>query len=175
LNYKTVEAIQDWRAESMNTLRSNQLMQWSIVTIIAWTIAALIQTPSDSPIAWLAQWLTSPISITIVGLMQTLMLWNRPYDRNHYLKMITIQILINLGLQLLLLCLSLLYALTAIAHLGKGSIWSSFVDSSTIGFLAIGIASNVWVQSWRFRNSCRDRSLTRYRHCPLLNAIDSPI
>ena len=158
LNYPVVEAIQYWRVEAMSVLRSNQFLKWTIVTILAWTIAALINPLTDSPIVWLAQWLTSPISITIVALTQTLLLWNRPHDRNHYLKIIAIQILINLGLQLLFLCVSLLYALAAIAHLGKGGIWSSFVDSNAIVFLAIGIVSNVWVQSWGFRNGWHDRS-----------------
>lgn len=146
--------------------------QWTIVTILAWTIAALIQTPTDSPIQWFAQWLTSPISIAIVGLIQTLTLWNHPKHRDRYFKTIAIQLIISLALQLLILCSSLVYALLSIAHLGKGGIWISFVEFNAIVCLTIGLISNIWVQGWGFRQLCCDRAQSRHPYCPLIQAID---
>ena len=148
-------------------LKQQKLLTWTIVTSIGWTIAANIQPQSDHGLFSIAQLLTSPLSIAIIGLMQILLIWNRQQLRSELLKMLVIQLASAIVLQVLILVASWISAVVAIATLGKGSTWSSFSDASTVVLLVFGIVSNGWVQSWGFRQAWRDRPQVQYPHCPL--------
>ena len=147
--------------------KPNPFITWTIVTLFAWTIAALIQGPSDHAYFWIAQVLTSPISIAIVGIMQGVLLWRLSSVRTTWLKIIALQIAVCIGLQIVMLVAGYFHALMTIATLGKMGVWSSFCDGVTIVLLLLGIVSNGLVQGWGFRQAWRDRPMTRYPHCPL--------
>lgn len=140
---------------------------WTIVTLFAWTIAAIIQGVSEQGYFWISQVLTSPMSITIVGMMQGLLLWHHQSLRNTWFKMIAVQLAVCIGLQIVMLVSGYFYALMTIATLGKMGIWSSFCDATTIVFLLLGIVINGLVQGWGLRQAWRDRPFVRYPHCPL--------
>ena len=148
-------------------LKQQKLITWTIVTSIGWTIAASIQPQSDNGLFTIAQLLSSPMPVAIIGLMQILLIWNRQQLRSELLKMLVIQLASAIVLQVLILMASWFSAVMAIATLGKGSVWSSFSDASTVVLLVFGIVSNGWVQSWGFRQAWRDRLPVQYPHCPL--------
>ena len=108
------------------------------------------------------------MTIAIVGLMQIVLIWNRQKLRSELLKMLAFQLAGAIILQGLILLASFFMALLSIATLGKGGIWLSFSDASTIGLFVFGIVSHGLVQSWGFRQAWRDRPLSEYPHCPLL-------
>ena len=147
--------------------KNQKLITWTIVTTIAYSIAATIQIYTDNPFS-IAQLLDSPITIAIVGLMQTVLIWNHPQLRSVWLKLLAIQLATAIGLQLLILMAGWLSAVMAIATLGKNGVWSSFSDRSTIVLLLFGIVSHAVVQGWGLRQARHDRPLSRYPHCPLL-------
>ena len=147
--------------------KNQKLITWTIVTTIAYSIAATIQIHTDNPFS-IAQLLDSPITIAIVGLMQTVLIWNHPQLRSVWLKLLAIQLATAIGLQLLILMAGWLSAVMAIATLGKNGVWSSFSDRSTIVLLLFGIVSHAVVQGWGLRQARHDRPLSRYPHCPLL-------
>ena len=149
-------------------LKQQKLITWTIVTSIGWTIAANIQPQSDHGLFSIAQLLTSPLSIGIIGLMQMLLVWNRQQLRSELLKMLVIQLSSAIVLQMLILMAGWFSAVMAIVTLGKGGVWSSFSDAGTVVLLMFGIVSHGWVQSWGFRQAWRDRPLSQYPHCPLL-------
>ena len=149
-------------------LKQQKLITWTIVTSIGWTIASSIQPQSDSGLFTIAQLLSSPLSIVIIGLIQIRLIWNRQKLRAELLKMLVIQLASAIVLQVLILMASWVPAVMAIATLGKGSVWSSFSDASTIVLLVFGIVSHGWVQIWGFRQAWRDRPHSQYPHCPIL-------
>jgi hypothetical protein len=148
-------------------LKPTPFITWTIVTFFAWTIAAMIQGSSDNGYFWVTQVLTSPISIAIVGMMQSLLLWNRSHLRNNWLKMIAVQIAVSIGFQLVILMLGFFHVLMTIATLGKSGVWSGFCDAITIVLLLLGIVSNGLVQGWGLRQAWCDRPMTCYPHCRL--------
>ena len=143
-------------------LKQQKLITWTIVTSIGWTIAASIQPQSEHGLFTIAQLLTSPLSIGIVGLMQVILIWSRQQLRSELLKMLVIQLASVIVLQVLILMASWFSAVIAIATLGKGNSWSSFSDASTVVLLVFGIVSHGWVQSWGFRQAWRDRPQVQY-------------
>ncbi len=147
--------------------KSNKFITWTIVTTIAASIAATIQIHTAQYFSS-AQLLSSPVSISIIGLMQIVLLWNRRSLRSIWLKLLATQLAIAIGLQVLILMAGWFSAVMAIATLGRNGTWSSFSDGSTIVMLVFGIVSNAVVQGWGFRQSWRDRPLSQYPHCPLL-------
>ena len=151
-------------------LKQQKLITWTIVTSIGWSIAASIQPHSDSGLFSIAQLLSSPLPVAIIGLMQILLIWNRQQIRSELLKMLVIQLASAIVLQVLILMASWFSAVMAIATLGKSGIWSSFSDASTVVLLLFGIVSHAVVQGWGLRQAWRDHPLTLYPHCPLLHA-----
>ena len=149
-------------------LKQQKLLTWTIVTLIGWTIAASIQPQSDHGLFTIAQALSSPLSIAIIGLMQMLLVWNCQQLRSELLKMLVIQLVSAIVLQVLILMASWVSAVMAIVTLGKGNTWSSFSDASTIALLVFGIVSHGLVQSWELWQVWRDRPRVQYPHCPLL-------
>ena len=153
----------------MSTIfKSQKLITWTIVTTIAYSIATTIQFSSNNGILSIAFLLSSPMTIAMVGLMQMVLIWNRQQLRSAWLKMLAFQLSIAIALQVLILVAGWFSAVMAIATLGKGGVWSSFSDTSTIVLLVFGIVSNAMVQGWGLRQAWRDRSLSEYPRCPLL-------
>lgn len=154
---------------------SRLFVKWIVVTAIAGMITALIQNPAEYLLQWLAQWLTSPCTIAIVGLTQILMLWNHPQQRDRWIKLIGLQFMVLLALQVMIFFSSFFYALLAIAYLGKGSFWASFAEFNTLLLLVVGIVSHAWVQAEGLRSMWRDRVQSCYPSCPLNPAIDGMV
>ena len=148
--------------------KSQKFITWTIVTTIAYSIAATIQFSSNNEILSIAQLFSSPVTIAIVGLMQMVIIWNRQQVRSAFLKMLALQLAAAIALQVLILVAGWFSAVMAIATLGKSNVWSSFSDTSTIVLLMFGIVSNALVQGWGLRQAWRDRSLSEYPRCPLL-------
>jgi hypothetical protein len=121
--------------------KNQKVITWTIVSTIAYSIAATIQIHTDNSFS-IAQLLSSPITIAIVGLMQTVLLWNHPQLRSAWLKLLAIQLATAIVLQVLILTAGWFTAIMAIATLGKTSTWSSFSDASTIVLLMFGIVSH---------------------------------
>ena len=62
--------------------------------------------------------------------------------------MLVIQLVSAIVLQVLILMASWVSAVMAIVTLGKGSVWSSFSDASTIVLLVFGIVSHAMVSQF---------------------------
>jgi hypothetical protein len=162
--------IKKWSAAPMKA--SRLFLQWILVTTIAGVITAFIQMPVESLLQWLIKWLTSRATIVIIGLMQTMVLWNHTQQRNRWIKLMGLQFIAIMTTQAIILFISLIYAFLAIAHLGKGGIWSSFADFSSFVLLIVGLISHTWVQGEGLRSVWRDRDQSRYPSCPLYPAIE---
>ena len=76
-----------------------KLILWTIVTTIAWTIAVTIQGSAD--VFWFtaAQILASPLTIVLVGGMQTVLLWRHPRQRVVWLKLLMMQFILAVALE----------------------------------------------------------------------------
>ena len=129
-------------------LKQQKLLTWTIVTSIGLTIEASIQPQYDNGLFTIAQLLSSPMSIAIIGLVQMLLVWNRQQLRLELLKMLVIQLASAIVLQVLILMVGWFSAVMAIVTLGKGSVWSSFSDASTIILLVFGIVSHAMVSQF---------------------------
>ena len=153
-------------------LKQQKLLTWTIVTLIGWTIAASIQPQSDHGLFTIAQALSSPLSIAIIGLMQMLLVWNRQQLRSELLKILVIQLASAIVLQVLILMASWFLAVMAIVTLGKGSVWSSFSDASTIILLVFGIVSHAIVSQFYICSFAKRRvSRIARRTRPLQNQL----
>ena len=153
-------------------LKQQKLCTWTIVTSIGLTIAASIQPQYDNGLFTIAQLLSSPMSIAIIGLVQMLLVWNRQQLRLELLKMLVIQLASAIVLQVLILMVGWFSAVMAIVTLGKGSVWSSFSDASTIILLVFGIVSHAMVSQFYICSFAKRRvSRIARRTRPLQNQL----
>ena len=153
-------------------LKQQKLLTWTIVTSIGLTIAASIQPQYDNGLFTIAQLLSSPMSIAIIGLVQMLLVWNRQQLRLELLKMLVIQLASAIVLQVLILMVGWFSAVMAIVTLGKGSVWSSFLDASTIILLVFGIVSHAMVSQFYICSFAKRRvSRIARRTRPLQNQL----
>ena len=153
-------------------LKQQKLCTWTIVTSIGLTIAASIQPQSDHGLFTIAQLLFSPMSIAIIGLVQMLLVWNRQQLRVELLKILVIQLASAIVLQVLILMVGWFSAVMAIVTLGKGSVWSSFSDASTIILLVFGIVSHAMVSQFYICSFAKRRvSRIARRTRPLQNQL----
>ena len=153
-------------------LKQQKLLTQTIVTSIGLTIAASIQPQYDNGLFTIAQLLSSPMSIAIIGLVQMLLVWNRQQLRLELLKMLVIQLASAIVLQVLILMVGWFSAVMAIVTLGKGSVWSSFSDASTIILLVFGIVSHAMVSQFYICSFAKRRvSRIARRTRPLQNQL----
>jgi hypothetical protein len=148
-------------------LKQQKLITWTIVTSIAWMIAASIQFKSDPTLFSITQLISSPQSIVIVGLMQTILIWNHQQLRSKFVKMLTIQLVAAIVLQIVIFITGFFVALLSISTLGKSGIWFNFSNASAIVLWAFGMISHGMIQSWGLRQAWCDHTPSEYPHCPI--------